>query len=54
MTIEWFGLEGALKITWYNSVTVSRDTFNQSRLLRPHPAQSDHKNYLMKEQMEAE
>lgn len=31
-------------MTQYSSVTVSRDTFNHSKPLRPHPVWSDHKN----------
>jgi len=33
-TIKWFGLEGTLKITWFQPPAMGRDTFHQTRLLR--------------------
>ena len=32
--IEWFGLEGTLKIIWFQPPAMGRDTFHQPRLLR--------------------
>ena len=31
---EWFGLEGTLKVIWFNPPAMSRDIFHQTRVLR--------------------